>query len=57
MDIPYIEEWTDITYIEDIKPKSENDNKFEMFKCNKGPDTDISKQVIELPIRHEKDNK
>ena len=49
--------WVDATYIEDIKPKPDNDNKFEVFKCNKGPDTDISKQVIELPIRHEKDNK
>ena len=50
-------EWTDISYIEDIKPKQENNNKFEVFKCDTGPDIDISKQVIELPIRHEKDNK
>jgi hypothetical protein len=46
--------WVDATYIKDIKPKPENDNKFEVFKCNTGPDIDISKQVIELPIRHEK---
>jgi hypothetical protein len=56
MDIPYIEDWIDITYIEDIKHKQDNDNKFEVFKCNKGPDTDTSKQAIELSVRHDKDN-
>ena len=51
-------EWVDITYIEDIKPKQENDSaSIGVIYSNKGPDIDISKEVIDLPIRHKENNK
>ena len=47
--------WVDITYIEDIKPKQENDNMFEISKCNTGPDINretIARKDIDYDFMH-----